>query len=120
MRFRSHCRGQGHQVLAFVSRFNARDRLGSLWLDADDAGLGGLNAQMFNSFLDGTKSAIEMCAVSNATGLIAPDGLLFPPCGVDELPQVMRPHTDGGVLRHRGQVEVISSLRRDGASVDAT
>ena len=38
--------------------------------DAQVAG-GGLNAQMFNSFLDGTKSAIEMAAVANATGLRA-------------------------------------------------
>ena len=30
---------------------------------------GDFNAQMFNSFLDGTKSAIEMAAVANATGL---------------------------------------------------
>jgi predicted homoserine dehydrogenase-like protein len=86
-------------------------------LTAEDARLGGLNAQMFNSFLDGTKSAIEMCSVANATGLIAPDGLAFPPCGVDELPQVLRPQVDGGVLHHRGQVEVISSLKRDGSPV---
>jgi predicted homoserine dehydrogenase-like protein len=86
-------------------------------LTAEDARLGGLNAQMFNSFLDGTKSSIEMCAVSNATGLLAPDGLSFPPCGVDELPQVLRPQTEGGVLHHRGQVEVISSLQRDGSPV---
>jgi len=58
-----------------------------------------------------------MCAVSNATGLLAPDGLSFPPCGVDELPQVLRPQTEGGVLYHRGQVEVISSLQRDGSPV---
>ena len=90
---------------------------GHYGLSAEDARLGGLNAQMFNSFLDGTKSAIEMCSVSNATGLIAPEGLAFPPCGVDELPQVLRPQIDGGVLHHRGQVEVISSLRRDGSPV---
>ena len=61
-------------------------------LSADDAKLGGLNAQMFNSFLDGTKSAIEMAAVANATGLApAPGGLEFPPCGVDDLPRVLRP-----------------------------
>src|SRR5690606_16393968 len=30
---------------------------------------GDFNPQMFNSFLDGTKSAIEMAAVANATGL---------------------------------------------------
>ena len=83
----------------------------------EDARVGGLNPQMFNSFLDGTKSAIEMCAVANATGLAAPSGLSFPPCGVDDLPRVLRPRTDGGVLTHRGQVEVISSLERDGSPV---
>jgi predicted homoserine dehydrogenase-like protein len=51
---------------------------------------GDFNAQMFNSFLDGTKSGIEMAAVANATGLApAPDGLAFPPCGVDDLPRVV-------------------------------
>ena len=52
---------------------------------------GDFNAQMFNSFLDGTKSAIEMAAVSNATGLQpSPSGLHFPPCGVDDLARVLR------------------------------
>jgi predicted homoserine dehydrogenase-like protein len=83
----------------------------------ENARLGGLNAQMFNSFLDGTKSAIEMCAVANATGLTAPAGLSFPPCGVDDLARVLRPRSDGGQLPHRGQVEVISSLERDGRPV---
>jgi predicted homoserine dehydrogenase-like protein len=79
---------------------------------------GDFNAQMFNSFLDGTKSAIEMAAVANATGLIpAPDGLAFPPCGVDDLPRVLRPRADGGSLHHKGQVEVISSVERDGRAV---
>ena len=76
---------------------------------------GGFNARMFNSFLDGTKSAIEMAAVANATGLDAPeDGLAFPPCSVDELPTVLRPAADGGALRGSGTVEVVSSLERDG------
>ncbi|MBV7483032.1 NAD(P)H-dependent oxidoreductase [Bordetella sp. BOR01] len=79
---------------------------------------GDFNAQMFNSFLDGTKSAIEMAAVANATGLLpAPSGLHFPPCGVDDLARVLRPREDGGMLHHRGQVEVISSLERDGRPV---
>ncbi|HEX4884529.1 MAG TPA: Gfo/Idh/MocA family oxidoreductase, partial [Casimicrobiaceae bacterium] len=69
---------------------------------------GDFNAQMFNSFLDGTKSAIEMAAVANATGLAAPDGLAFPPCGVDDLARVLRPRADGGQLALRGQVEVVS------------
>jgi predicted homoserine dehydrogenase-like protein len=79
---------------------------------------GDFNAQMFNSFLDGTKSAIEMAAVANATGLApAPDGLSFPPCGVDELPRVLKPAAEGGALHHRGQVEVVSSLQRSGEPV---
>mgnify|MGYP001765043140 CR=1 FL=1 len=86
-------------------------------LSAEQAAAGGMNAQMFNSFLDGTKSAIEMAAVANATGLAAPEGLGFPPCGVDDLARVLRPRADGGVLTHRGQVEVISSLERDGRPV---
>ena len=77
-----------------------------------------LNSQMFNSFLDGTKSAIEMAAVANATGLTpAPQGLAFPPCGSDELPSVLRPLANGGQLHHKGQVEVVSSLERDGRPV---
>src|SRR5207237_1917872 len=79
---------------------------------------GDFNAQMFNSFLDGTKSGIEMTAVANATGLTpAPSGLAFPPCGVDDLPRVLRPRAAGGSLHHAGQVEVISSLERDGRPV---
>ena len=87
-------------------------------LSAEDAKLGGMNAQMFNSFLDGTKSAIEMAAVTNATGLRpAATGLAFPPCGVDDLAQVLCPREDGGQLQHRGQVEVVSSVERDGRPV---
>jgi predicted homoserine dehydrogenase-like protein len=79
---------------------------------------GDFNAQMFNSFLDGTKSGIEMAAVANATGLTpAPGGLAFPPCGVDDLPRILRPRAVGGSLHHPGQVEVISSVERDGRPV---
>ena len=79
---------------------------------------GDFNAQMFNSFLDGTKSGIEMTAVANATGLTpAPEGLVFPPCGVDDLPRILRPRSEGGSLHHAGQVEVISSVERDGRPV---
>ncbi|MDD5099850.1 MAG: hypothetical protein PHP66_02755 [Syntrophales bacterium] len=79
---------------------------------------GDFNAKMFNSFLDGTKSAIEMAAVANATGLLPPrDGLRFPPCGADDLPRVLKPRADGGLLDEAGQVEVVSSLERDGRPV---
>ncbi|WP_022884698.1 NAD(P)H-dependent oxidoreductase [Glaciibacter superstes] len=79
---------------------------------------GDFNPKMFNSFLDGTKSAIEMAAVANGTGLIPQDeGLLFPPAGVDDLPQVYRESALGGSLTRRGTVEIASSLHRDGSQV---
>ena len=83
---------------------------GHYGLTEEQARLGGMNPQMFNSFLDGTKSAIEMAAIANATGLAPPeDGLAFPPCGVQDLPRVF---AGAG-----GKVEVISSLERDGRPV---
>jgi predicted homoserine dehydrogenase-like protein len=87
-------------------------------LTAEDAKAAGMNSQMFNSFLDGTKSAIEMAAVANACDLDVPhDGLEFPPCGADELAATLRPRAIGGVLEHDGMVEVVSSLKRDGTPV---
>jgi predicted homoserine dehydrogenase-like protein len=84
----------------------------------DWARAAGMNSQMFNSFLDGTKSAIEMTAVANACELDVPqDGLLFPPCGADALASVLRPKSIGGVLERDGMVEVVSSLERDGSAV---
>ena len=88
-------------------------------IDAETAARGGMNPRMFNSFLDGTKSAIEMAAVSNATGLAPqPEGLNFPPCGIDRLPDVCRPRDEGGRLSHTGTVEVVSCVYPDGSPVD--
>ena len=71
----------------------------------------GMNPKMFNSFLCGDKSAIEMCAVSNASNLKCPsDGLTFPPIGVYDIAKKMIPKKDGGLLETEGQVEVISSI----------
>lgn len=87
-------------------------------LSAEQAAAAGMNSKMFNSFLDGTKSAIEMAAIANATGLTPPpNGLTFPPCEIDDLAQVLRPREDGGVLHHKGQVEVVSSEERNGQPV---
>lgn len=87
-------------------------------LTQEQARQAGMNSQMFNSFLDGTKSALEMAAISNATGLAAPeDGLQFLPAGTDDLAHVLRPKSDGGLLNNSGQVEVVSSLERDGRPV---
>ena len=87
-------------------------------LSPADAAAAGMNPQMFNSFLDGTKSAIEMVAIANACGLDVPEeGLGFPPCGVDDLAHVLRPRRLGGQLACEGMVEVVSSLERDGRPV---
>ena len=87
-------------------------------LTPEQAANAGMNPKMFNSFLDGTKSAIEMAAVANATGLQPPaGGLRFPPCGTESLAEVLKPIADGGLLDQKGTVEVISSLHRDGSEV---
>ncbi len=83
-----------------------------------EAQAAGMNRQMFNSFMDGTKSAIEMAAIANACDLNVPKaGLKFPPCGVDDLAHILRPESMGGVLEGPGMVEVVSSLERDGRPV---
>ena len=88
-------------------------------LSAEEAAAAGMRSQMFNSFLDGTKSGIEMAAIANAAGLQAPaNGLAFPPCSADDLAQVLRPQSVGGQLECSGQVEVVSSLERNGNPVD--
>ena len=88
-------------------------------LSAEQAAAAGMRSQMFNSFLDGTKSAIEMAAIANAAELKVPsDGLAIPPCGADELAQILRPTEAGGSLEFDGQVEVVSSLERSGKPVE--
>ncbi|MCP4937011.1 MAG: flagellar biosynthesis protein FlgA [bacterium] len=87
-------------------------------LSPEQAAKAGMNPQMFNSFLDGTKSAIEMSAIANACDLsVAPNSLQFPPCGVDDLAQTLCPSDQGGQVDGEGIVEVISSLERDGRPV---
>ena len=84
-------------------------------LTPERAASSGMNPKMFNSFLDGTKSAIEMAAVVNATDLAAPEnGLLFPPVGTTTLQNQLIPKSRGGLLSQSGTVEVVSSRDTDG------
>ena len=107
--------GRGHKWLPHFSESTPETVWGHYGLSPETAKIGGLNPKMFNSFLDGSKPSIESTAVCNATGLIAPpDGLLYPPASVDDIPFVCRPIAEGGVLHSKGQVEVISSLEKDG------
>ena len=112
------CSGKGTKYLPQFHQSTPDTVWGHYGFSEEQVAGGDFNAQMFNSFLDGTKSALEMAAVSNACDLTPPsNGLAFPPCGVDDLPNVLRPIADGGILEHRGSVEVVSSLERDGRPV---
>ena len=110
--------GRGHKWLPHFCASTPDTVWDHYGLTAAEAHAAGMNSQMFNSFLDGTKSALEMAAISNATGLAAPgDGLKFPAAGMDDLAHILRPKSAGGCLEKSGQVEVVSSLERDGRPV---
>ncbi|GJE61356.1 NAD(P)H-dependent oxidoreductase [Methylobacterium trifolii] len=112
------CAGKGTKYLPIYHASTPETVWGHYGFSEAQVAGGDFNAQMFNSFLDGTKSALEMAAVANAADLEpAADGLAFPPCGVDDLPDVLRPRADGGILPHKGTVEVVSSIERDGRPV---
>src|SRR5437870_4236946 len=65
-----------------------------------------MNARMLVEFVDGSKTAIEMVAIANATGLV-PDvpGMHGPTATLEELASVLCPREDGGVLRRKGVVD---------------
>jgi predicted homoserine dehydrogenase-like protein len=112
------CAGKGTKYLPAYHASTPDTVWGHYGFSAEQVAGGDFNPQMFNSFLDGTKSALEMAAVANACGLTPPrDGLAFPPCGVDDLPSILKPVADGGILAERGTVEVVSSIERDGRPV---
>lgn len=116
--FRVQAAGKGTKYLPEYHQVMPDDVWTHYGLTPEAAKAAGMNSQMFNSFLDGTKSAIEMAAIANACELEVPeDGLSFPPCGVDDLAHVLRPRSVGGQLEGKGMVEVVSSLERDGRPV---
>jgi len=111
--------GRGHKWLPHYAQSTPETVWGYYGLTPEQAQIGGLNPKMFNSFLDGSKPAIETTAVCNATGLTpAPGGLTYPAGSVDQIPNLMRPRAEGGVLHHKGQVEVVSSLQPDGTPIE--
>ncbi len=65
-----------------------------------------MSSKMLCEFVDGSKTAIEMASVSNATGLV-PDvqGMHGSKASVPELNKVFIPKEDGGVLEKRGIVD---------------
>jgi predicted homoserine dehydrogenase-like protein len=65
-----------------------------------------MNPKMLASFVDGSKTMIEMAALANATGFV-PDiiGMHGPTAQVDELADVLRPAAHGGLLSAPGRVD---------------
>ncbi|MBS0594327.1 MAG: flagellar biosynthesis protein FlgA [Proteobacteria bacterium] len=107
--------GRGHKWLPHFRDSTPETVWGHYGLTPEQAERGGLNPKMFNSFLDGSKPAIESTAVANATGLAVPSGgLRYPPASIADIPFVTRPKSEGGALEKKGMVEVISSLEADG------
>jgi predicted homoserine dehydrogenase-like protein len=117
--FRVVCAGKGTRYLPEYHRSTPDTIWDYYGLNAQEASAAGMNPKMFNSFLDGTKSGIEMAAVANACGLKAPSvGVSFPPCGTHELAAKLKPKSDGGLLEDSGMVEAVSCLHRDGTPVE--
>ena len=110
--------GKGTRYLPEFRKGKPAEALGRYGLSEEQIADSDLNPQMYNSFQDGTKSAIEMCAVANMTGLV-PDipGMHQPPAGIDEIPEILRPIEDGGILKNKGVVEVVSCIGLDGEDV---
>ena len=112
--FRVVAAGKGTRFLPSFRKYNPDDVAEQYGFTGDD-----YNAQMFGSFLDGTKHAIEMAALSNATGLV-PDvrGMHFPSPDLREIPDVLCSTDKGGILNQEGVVEAVSTIRPDLSEVE--
>lgn len=117
--FKVAAAGRGHKWKPEY-RFSTPDTIWDHWgVPRDVAERGRMNSKMFNSFLDGTKPAIESAAIANACGLDVPsNGLTYPLGSIDDIPALMRPHNAGGALEHSGMVEVINGLKPDGTEYE--
>lgn len=65
-----------------------------------------MNPRLLVEFVDGSKTAVEMCAIANATGLIPDcDGMHGPAAGPKDLAKTLIPKKDGGLLEGIGRVD---------------
>lgn len=65
-----------------------------------------MNPRLLVEFVDGSKTAVEMAAIGNATGLVPDvDGMHGPAAGPKELAKVLIPEADGGILSGIGKVD---------------
>ncbi|VAW45722.1 Sorbitol-6-phosphate 2-dehydrogenase [hydrothermal vent metagenome] len=65
-----------------------------------------MNPRVLVEFVDGSKTAVEMAAIANATGLV-PDiaGMHGPSANREDLAKVLIPKQDGGILNNIGVVD---------------
>lgn len=65
-----------------------------------------MSVKMLCSFVDGTKTMVEMTSVGNSTGF-APEvrGAYGPTCRVEDLPKVFVPKSAGGIFNEKGAVD---------------
>ena len=72
----------------------------------EEANRRNMNPRMLVEFVDGSKTAVEMCAIANATGL-TPDipGMHGPKADRDDMAKVLIPKEDGGILNGFGVVD---------------
>lgn len=96
------CAGKGKNTPLHIDA--NPDNLFDLFPQAKDYVAG--NPRMFVEFVDGSKTAIEMTALSNASGL-TPDirGMHGPESDVDGLNKIFRLKKDGGILSKVGTVD---------------
>ncbi|MDI3481602.1 MAG: hypothetical protein PWQ97_1257 [Tepidanaerobacteraceae bacterium] len=70
-----------------------------------------MNPKMLASFVDGTKTMVEMTAVSNAIGFLPTKrGLIGPKASVKELPRLLSLKEEGGILERYKVVEYINGI----------
>ena len=110
--------GRGHKWLKHYQK-STPDTVWDYWgLTKEQADRGRLNPKMFNAFLDGSKPSIESVAIANTANLSSPsNGLIFPAGGIDDIPTLMRPISEGGILENKGMVDVVSCITPDGKQI---
>ena len=85
---------------------NPLDRSATPALVSEQAHRQEMSPKMLASFVDGSKTMVEMTAVANATGLaIDTRGMHGPRTEVDKLAEVFCPREEGGILSRRGVVD---------------
>jgi predicted homoserine dehydrogenase-like protein len=105
--------GKAPSSVGLFDRYATPDSVG------EDARRLGINPHFLVTFRDATKTMIEMACISNYTGLL-PDirGMHGPVAGVNEIPRIFRPISEGGILNRRGVVDYARPLKQADGRID--